>query len=46
MNIMVSVCVKISLKDTIVYQNMKVLDSKSYKNVLLGRDFLLQFHTV
>ena len=36
MNIIGSVCVKISVKYTIVYQNMKVPNSKSYKNVLLG----------
>ena len=41
-----SVFIKIGVKDAVVYQKMNVLDSKSYRNVLLGWDFLSQFCTV
>ncbi len=46
MNIMGTICVQIRIKHKIIFQRMKVLNSKSNRNILLGRDFLSQFRIV
>ena len=46
MNIIGSVMVTINLGSVIIKQNLKVLNAKTYKHVLLGRDFLSNFGTI
>ena len=43
MNIIGSVMVTINLGGILIKQNLKVLNAKTYKHVLLGRDFLSNF---
>ena len=46
MNIIGSVMVTINLGSVIIKQNLKVLNAKTYKHLLLGRDFLSNFGTI
>ena len=46
MNISGSINLNLSIKGSNVKQNFKVLDSKSYNNVILGRDFMSKFPSV
>ena len=46
MNIIGSVMVTINLGGILIKQNLKVLNAKTYKHVLLGRDFLSNFGTI
>ena len=46
MNIAGSININLQLKGTQLIQNMKVLNSKTFRNVILGRDFLSHFRTV
>ena len=46
MNIAGSININLQLKGIPLIQNMKVLNSKTFRNVILGRDFLSHFRTV
>ena len=46
MNISGSIDLNLSIKGSNVKQNFKVLNSKSYNNVILGRDFMSKFPSV
>ena len=46
MDIIGSVDVSVEMQGKSIVQNMKVLNSKTYRNVLLGRDFLAKFDNV
>ena len=41
-----STMVNISIKGHVFPQEMKILNSKTYRNVILGRDFLSKFESV
>ena len=46
MDILGSVDINIDMQDFTVVQNLKVLNHKTFRNVLLGRDFLTKFKNV
>ena len=46
MNIIGSIDINIELNGIHLVQNMKVLNSKTFRNIILGRDFLSHFETV
>ena len=46
MNISGSIDLKLSIQGSNMKQNFKVLNSKSYNNVILGRDFMSKFPSV
>ena len=46
MNIMGSIDVEIRVNNKSISHNMKVLNSRSYRNILLGRDFLMHFSSI
>ncbi len=46
MNVIGVVDIRITAPGINITQSMKVIDCKTYKNVILGRDFLANFNTV
>ena len=45
-DILGSVDINIDMQDFKIIQNLKVLNHKTFRNVLLGRDFLTKFKNV
>ena len=46
MDIMGSVNISLDKPDAAILHNFRVLNSKTYRNVLLGRDFLAKFDRI
>ena len=46
MDIMGSVNISLDMPDAAILHNFRVLNSKTYRNVLLGRDFLAKFDRI